>query len=197
MSWSIWKPDEFSDVTGGLQLVESQEKACFDVKCMRPQKLLRCLSLISFFFFCLAFACLFYHLWCYFSSNEFLPLYCFFFPLALFEFESLLVLKIPFSVRLGFLIHLKFLISEYLSHFCSDNLFCNEMSVKKKPNSCLFFFFSCFKTCTGLVFVKHRDHGPSGGRFSKVHEFLPFQKRLENPIFLWYLLIFKHWLEFK
>ena len=123
--------------------------------------------------------------------------YCFFFPLALFEFESLLVLKIPFSVRLGFLIHLKFLISEYLSHFCSDSLFCNEMSVKKKPNSCLFFFFSCFKTCTGLVFVKHRDHGPSGGRFSKVHEFLPFQKRLENPIFLWYLLIFKHWPEFK
>lgn len=68
-------------------------------------------------------------------------LFTVFFPLALFEFESLLVLKIPFSVRLGFLIHLKFLISEYLSHFCSDSLFCNEMSVKKKPNSCLFFFF--------------------------------------------------------
>lgn len=55
--------------------------------------------------------------------------------------RSLLVLKIPFSVRLGFLIHLKFLISEYLSHFCSDSLFCNGMSVKKEPNSCLFFFF--------------------------------------------------------
>ena len=140
VSWSIWKPDEFSGVTGGLQLVESQEKACFDVECMRPRKLPPCLPLISFLCFCLAFACLFLHLWCYFSSNEFLPLN-WFFSLALFEFESLLVLKIPFSVRLGFLLHLKFLISEYLSHFCSDSLFCNGMSVKKEPNSCLFFFF--------------------------------------------------------
>lgn len=88
MSWSIWKPDEFSDVTGGLQLVESQEKACFDVKCMRPWKLPLCLPLISFLFFCLAFACLFFHLWCYFSSNEFLPLYCFFSSGSVWIWES-------------------------------------------------------------------------------------------------------------
>ena len=118
---------------------------------MRPQTLPPCLPLISFLFFCLAFACLFFHLWCYFSSNEFLPLYCFF-SLALFEFESLLVLKIPFSVRLGFLPHLKFLISEYLSHFCSDSLFCNGMSVKKEPNSCLLFLFFFHALKLGLAY---------------------------------------------
>lgn len=74
-------------VTGGLGLDESQEKACFDVKCMKPQKLPHSFPLISLLFSCLAFACLFFNLWCYFPGNEFILPY-WFFSLALSEFES-------------------------------------------------------------------------------------------------------------
>lgn len=69
------------------------------------------------------------------------------FSLALFKFGSLPVWKIPFSVRLGFLILLKSLACEYLSHFCSDSPLCNTGCMKIDSNSCLLF-------CTGFVFVE-------------------------------------------
>lgn len=69
------------------------------------------------------------------------------FSLSLFKFGSLPVCKIPFSVRLGFLILLKSLACEYLSHFCSDSPLCNTGCTKIDSNSCLLF-------CTGFVFVE-------------------------------------------
>lgn len=91
------------------------------------------LATLSFFdlipLFSLAFACLFFNLWCYFmtmSSSSLLA-----FPLGLFKFGTLSVLKIPSSVWLAFLTRLKFLICQYLSHFCFDSLLCNGTDMWK------------------------------------------------------------------
>lgn len=61
------------------------------------------------------------------------------FSLAQFKFESLPAWKIPFSVRLRFLVLLKFPVCECLSHFCSDSPLFNREWMKIDSNSCLLF----------------------------------------------------------
>lgn len=79
--------------------------------------------------FSLTFACLFFNLWCYFVTLSLSSLLAF--SLALFKFRTLSVLKIPFSVWLEFLTLLKFLICQYLPHFCFDSTFCNGTDMWK------------------------------------------------------------------